>query len=135
MDKNAAFFLPPLTPHPPPRILDDIEVYEEQISFKLEELVTISSFLNSFVFKMIWDGILGKSLGGQQWPSSCSSFTGLLCLGETGSLLSEAGFLLAAENAKGETLELFHSVHSWLMVLYERDCRRRFAPEEHWLRK
>nr|XP_033811565.1 ubiquitin-protein ligase E3B isoform X3 [Geotrypetes seraphini] len=78
-------------------ILDDIEVYEEQISFKLEELVTISSFLNSFVFKMVWDGIL--------------------------------------ENAKGETLELFHSVHGWLMVLYERDCRRRFAPEDHWLRK
>ncbi|KAM4049389.1 ubiquitin-protein ligase E3B [Anomaloglossus baeobatrachus] len=78
-------------------ILDDIEVYEEQISFKLEELVTISAFLNCFVFKMVWDGLL--------------------------------------ENAKGETLELFHSVHGWLMVLYERDCRRRFAPEEHWLRK
>ncbi|KAM6318059.1 ubiquitin-protein ligase E3B isoform 3-T4 [Podargus strigoides] len=78
-------------------ILDDIEVYEEQISFKLEELITISSFLNSFVFKMIWDGIV--------------------------------------ENARGETLELFHSVHGWLMVLYERDCRRRFAPEDHWLRK
>lgn len=78
-------------------ILDDIEVYEEQISFKLEELVTISAFLNSFVFKMVWDGLL--------------------------------------ENAKGETLELFHSVHGWLMVLYERDCRRRFAPEDHWLRK
>ncbi|KAM5192675.1 ubiquitin-protein ligase E3B [Mantella aurantiaca] len=78
-------------------ILDDIEVYEEQISFKLEELVTISSFLNSFVFKMVWDCIL--------------------------------------ENANGETLELFHSVHGWLMVLYERDCRRRFAPEDHWLRK
>lgn len=78
-------------------ILDDIEVYEEQISFKLEELATISSFLNSFVFKMIWDGIV--------------------------------------ENAKGETLELFQSVHGWLMVLYERDCRRRFAPEDHWLRR
>ena len=39
------------------------------------------------------------------------------------------------ENAKGETLELFQSVHGWLMVLYERDCRRRFAPEDHWLRK
>lgn len=39
------------------------------------------------------------------------------------------------ETAKGETLELFHSVHGWLMVLYERDCRRRFAPEDHWLRK
>ncbi|TSO98499.1 Ubiquitin-protein ligase E3B [Bagarius yarrelli] len=78
-------------------ILDDIEVYEEQISFKMEELITISSFLNTFVYKMIWDGIL--------------------------------------ENAKGEKLDLFHSVHGWLMVLYERDCRRRFTPDEHWLRK
>ncbi|XP_067295424.1 ubiquitin-protein ligase E3B [Pseudorasbora parva] len=78
-------------------ILDDIEVYEEQISFKIEELVTISLFLNTFVYKMIWDGIL--------------------------------------ENAKGEKLDLFHSVHGWLMVLYERDCRRRFTPEDHWLRK
>ena len=40
-----------------------------------------------------------------------------------------------AENAKGGTLELFQSVHGWLMALYERDCRRRFAPEDHWLRK
>ncbi|XP_056146463.1 ubiquitin-protein ligase E3B [Lampris incognitus] len=78
-------------------ILDDIEVYEEQTSFKIEELITISSFLNTFVYKMIWDGIL--------------------------------------ENAKGEKLELFHSVHGWLMVLYERDCRRRFSPDDHWLRK
>uniref|UniRef100_A0A7N6AUG2 Ubiquitin-protein ligase E3B n=1 Tax=Anabas testudineus TaxID=64144 RepID=A0A7N6AUG2_ANATE len=78
-------------------ILDDIEVYEEQTSFKIEELITISSFLNTFVYKMIWDGIL--------------------------------------ENAKGEKLELFHSVHGWLMVLYERDCRRRFTPDDHWLRK
>ncbi|KAK5932762.1 hypothetical protein CgunFtcFv8_004440 [Champsocephalus gunnari] len=78
-------------------ILDDIEVYEEQTSFKIEELLTISSFLNTFVYKMVWDGIL--------------------------------------ENAKGEKLELFHSVHGWLMVLYERDCRRRFTPDDHWLRK
>uniref|UniRef100_A0A8C9T877 HECT-type E3 ubiquitin transferase n=1 Tax=Scleropages formosus TaxID=113540 RepID=A0A8C9T877_SCLFO len=78
-------------------ILDDIELYEEQISFKTEELITISSFLNTFVYKMIWDGIL--------------------------------------ENAKGEKLDLFHSVHGWLMVLYERDCRRRFSPDDHWLRK
>lgn len=44
-------------------------------------------------------------------------------------------FFNLTENAKGETLELFQSVHGWLMVLYERDCRRRFAPEDHWLRK
>ena len=36
------------------------------------------------------------------------------------------------ENAKGETLELFQSVHGWLMVLYERDCRRRAG---QWLRR
>lgn len=42
------------------RILDDIEVYEEQTSFKIEELLTISSFLNTFVYKMVWDGILGE---------------------------------------------------------------------------
>lgn len=53
---------------PPPRILDDIEVYEEQVSFKLEELVTISAFLNSFVFKMIWDGIVGESRPGRTAP-------------------------------------------------------------------
>lgn len=39
------------------------------------------------------------------------------------------------ENAKGEKLDLFHSVHGWLMVLYERDCRRRFSPDDNWLRK
>lgn len=49
------------------RILDDIEVYEEQTSFKIEELITISSFLNTFVYKMIWDGILGECL--PQWMS------------------------------------------------------------------
>lgn len=43
--------------------------------------------------------------------------------------------LCLIENAKGEKLELFHSVHGWLMVLYERDCRRRFTPDDHWLRK
>uniref|UniRef100_UPI00358E8020 ubiquitin-protein ligase E3B isoform X1 n=1 Tax=Myxine glutinosa TaxID=7769 RepID=UPI00358E8020 len=78
-------------------ILDDIELYEEQISFKLEELVTISSFLNSFVYKMIWDGIL--------------------------------------EGMKGERKDLFVSVHGWLMSLYERDCRQRFAPDDHWLKR
>jgi ubiquitin-protein ligase E3 B len=53
-----------------------------------------------------------------------------VCL--TGCFLPVSG---GAENAKGEKLELFHSVHGWLMVLYERDCRRKFTPEEHWLRR
>ncbi|KAJ0067507.1 hypothetical protein NL108_007981, partial [Boleophthalmus pectinirostris] len=104
-------------------ILDDIEVYEEQTSFKIEELLTISSFLNTFVFKMIWDGILGKYVSLYNIAlSQISNFCILL-------------FIFAVENAKGEKLELFHSVHGWLMVLYERDCRRRFTPDDHWLRK
>lgn len=49
------------------RILDDIEVYEEQTSFKTEELITISSFLNTFVYKMIWDGILGRFVANESW--------------------------------------------------------------------
>lgn len=36
-------------------ILDDIEFYEEQIPFHLEELVTISESLRKFVFRIIWD--------------------------------------------------------------------------------
>ena len=31
--------------------------------------------------------------------------------------------------------DLFNSVHSLLMILYERDCRRSFAPPDHWLVK
>ena len=53
----------------------------------------------------------------------------------TSSAHAALPFICPTENAKGETLELFQSVHGWLMVLYERDCRRRFAPEDHWLRK
>ncbi|XP_039256080.2 ubiquitin-protein ligase E3B-like [Styela clava] len=36
-------------------ILDDIEFYEEQIPFHLEELVTISESLKTFVFRIIWE--------------------------------------------------------------------------------
>lgn len=110
------------------RILDDIEVYEEQTSFKIEELITISSFLNTFVYKMIWDGILGA------WALlfNFESYDDITLL-KYQFLLKKLVYLI--ENAKGEKLELFHSVHGWLMVLYERDCRRRFTPDDHWLRK
>lgn len=55
--------------------------------------------------------------------------------GGSDNVLSLCGHSFVSENAKGEKLDLFHSVHGWLMVLYERDCRRRFTPEDHWLRK
>lgn len=112
------------------RILDDIEVYEEQTSFKIEELITISSFLNTFVYKMIWDGILGECA----FSPNLTSYNDDVQL-KCDVLINTSIVLFLIENAKGEKLELFHSVHGWLMVLYERDCRRRFTPDEHWLRK
>uniref|UniRef100_H2Z542 HECT-type E3 ubiquitin transferase n=1 Tax=Ciona savignyi TaxID=51511 RepID=H2Z542_CIOSA len=39
-------------------ILDDVEFYDLQIPFHLEELVTISSFLCRFVFKLIWSNVV-----------------------------------------------------------------------------
>ena len=40
-------------------ILDDMEMYENQRPFTIEELITISSFLNNFVFKIIWNNLIG----------------------------------------------------------------------------
>ena len=42
------------------RILDDIEMYEHQKPFSLQELITISAFLNNFTFRIIWNNLLGK---------------------------------------------------------------------------
>lgn len=39
-------------------ILDDIELYENQKPFSLEDLVMISQFLNNFVFKLIWHNLI-----------------------------------------------------------------------------
>jgi len=40
-------------------ILDDMEMYENQRPFTIEELITISSFLNNFVFKILWNNLIG----------------------------------------------------------------------------
>lgn len=62
------------------RILDDIEVYEEQTSFKIEELITISSFLNTFVYKMIWDGILGECVASMSLESMTMGLKRDICV-------------------------------------------------------
>lgn len=62
------------------RILDDIEVYEEQTSFKIEELITISSFLNTFVYKMIWDGILGECVASMSLESMTMGLKMDICI-------------------------------------------------------
>ena len=40
-------------------ILDDVELYEQQKPFCLDDLVSISSFLNQLVFKLIWNNLIG----------------------------------------------------------------------------
>ncbi|GFT97388.1 ubiquitin-protein ligase E3B [Nephila pilipes] len=39
-------------------ILDDVELYEQQKPFCLEDLVSISAFLNQLVFKLIWNNLI-----------------------------------------------------------------------------
>lgn len=43
------------------RILDDVEMYEQEQPFPLQMLISISGFLNSFIFHSIWDGHVGQS--------------------------------------------------------------------------
>nr|XP_026489897.1 ubiquitin-protein ligase E3B [Vanessa tameamea] len=76
-------------------ILDDMEMYEKQDPFKLQDFVNMSQFLNMFIYK----SIIGQ--------------------------LFELKTL--AHNA------VFSSLHTLLLALYRRDCRRAFAPQQHWL--
>ncbi|XP_067137441.1 ubiquitin-protein ligase E3B isoform X2 [Centruroides vittatus] len=43
-------------------ILDDLEMYEQQKPFTLEELASISTFLNQLVFKLIWNSLIDVKL-------------------------------------------------------------------------
>jgi ubiquitin-protein ligase E3 B len=78
-------------------ILDDSELYEQQRPFTLDDLVNISTFLNTFVFRLINNQLV--------------SYT-----------TQDMDPILA-------------STHKLLTDLYKRDCRRQFAPQNHWLIK
>lgn len=41
------------------RILDDIEMYEQQTPFELVDYIALSSFLNNFLYKAIQENIFG----------------------------------------------------------------------------
>lgn len=77
------------------RTLDDIEMYEQQKVFKMEDYVKMSEFLNLFVFRIIWNNLMDIQ-------TAASS-------------------------------DVFSATHGLLMILYERDCRRSYAPKDHWL--
>ncbi|XP_045491570.1 ubiquitin-protein ligase E3B [Colias croceus] len=76
-------------------ILDDMEMYEKQEPFKLQDYVNMSLFLNMFIYKSI------------------------------------IGQLFDLKNIQSN--EVFRSLHTLLLVLYRRDCRRSYTPAGHWL--
>ncbi len=42
-------------------ILDDMEMYDQQDPFKLSDYVTLSNFLNMFLYRSIYNQLIGKS--------------------------------------------------------------------------
>lgn len=42
-------------------ILDDMEMYEQQEPFKLNDFVVMSNFLNTFLYKAVLGNLFGKS--------------------------------------------------------------------------
>ncbi|KAG8042714.1 hypothetical protein G9C98_005354 [Cotesia typhae] len=81
-------------------ILDDMEMYEQQDPFKLTDFVTMSYFLNQFLYKAVLN-----------------------------NLFDVTDVKTVSNNP------LFSSLHTLLMAIYRRDCRRSFCPEGHWLAK
>lgn len=79
-------------------ILDDSELYEKQVPFHLEDLIAISSSLNSFVFRVISNNLIPINSNQEMDPT-------------------------------------LYATHKLLTDLYKRDCRRKFAPQDHWLIK
>ncbi|XP_078045060.1 ubiquitin-protein ligase E3B [Augochlora pura] len=81
-------------------ILDDMEMYEHQDPFKLSDFVTISYFLNQFLYKAVLNNLFD-----------------------------------IPDPKSVPTNPLFTSLHTLLMAIYRRDCRRTFCPDGHWLAK
>ena len=82
-------------------ILDDSELYEQQKPFAIEDLISVSQFLNTFVFRLI---------------------SNQLCVN------------LNEQLDKAYSMDpILQTTHKLLTDLYKRDCRRKFAPDDHWL--
>lgn len=77
--------------------LDHIEMFEHQKLFKVEHYVKMSEFLNLFVFKVLWGGLMSISTA--------------------------------------KSSDVFAAARGLLMILYERDSRRKYTPPDHWLIK
>lgn len=101
-------------------ILDDIEMYEQQTPFELVDYVGLSNFLNHFLYKSIQDNIFGNIIFkiNSHYKYSVNTLTNDHSVTDLKIINSTP---------------LFNSMHTLLLCLYRRDCRRQFAPKNHWL--
>lgn len=97
-------------------------MYEQQTPFELADYVGLSSFLNNFLYKSIQENIFGEfnRYGKHELSSVLLNFQ------------INWNFYLTDLKIINST-PLFTSMHTLLLCLYRRDCRRQFAPKNHWL--
>lgn len=98
-----------------------MEMYEQQDPFKLTDFVTISYFLNQFLYKAVLTNLFGECCPTLKRKDDTR--------GPSAKVPDVADVKSVSSNP------LFTSLHTLLMAIYRRDCRRTFCPEGHWLAK
>ncbi|KAG0367687.1 Ubiquitin-protein ligase E3B [Gamsiella multidivaricata] len=96
--------------------LDDDDMYEQQRTWELSELVFMSGFLNQFCFSIL----------SQQEDMVVS-------LGSKETAAVTAGSAPPELPSLPPLPPIFYHARQVLMQLYERDCRRAYCPPNHWL--
>lgn len=107
-------------------------MYEHQDPFKLTDFITMSYFLNQFLYKAVLTNLFG---------TSCVRL--LKIVREKNSRINTRKIrymcifkILGITDVKSVSSNpLFISLYILLMAIYRRDCRRTFCPEGHWLAK
>ncbi|KAF9423179.1 Ubiquitin-protein ligase E3B, partial [Entomortierella beljakovae] len=92
--------------------LDDDDMYEQQKTWELSELVFMSGFLNQFCFSIL----------SQQQDVKVEPGTAVTTTDSTNSQVGQPSLP-----------PIFYHARHVLLQLYERDCRRAFCPPNHWL--
>ncbi|KAI1314908.1 Ubiquitin-protein ligase E3B [Mortierella claussenii] len=100
--------------------LDDDDMYEQQKTWQLSELVFMSGFLNQFCFS-----ILSSQ---QQLQAEPELGVDSIHIKDNSNMSS-----LAPSPTPSVLPPIFYHARQVLMQLYERDCRRQFCPPNHWL--
>ncbi|KAF9353595.1 Ubiquitin-protein ligase E3B [Mortierella sp. AD094] len=96
--------------------LDDDDMYEQQKTWELSELVFMSGFLNQFCFSILSQQQDVKA------ETDSKETTG-----------PTSGVANPQTPLQTPLPPIFYHARQVLMQLYERDCRRAFCPQNHWL--